>query len=90
MWFGQTGVRSIELKENLDLQRQRLTEAYRKQLEIQKRLASQQREAAKIQSQLREVSKKKDSSNYSVTALIDSKETRNIKFQLSYTVKDAG
>jgi hypothetical protein len=87
---GQTGVKSTELKENLDLQRQRLTEAYQKQLEIQKRLTSQQREISKVQSQLKEISKKKDSSNYSVTALIDNKETRNIKFQLSYTVKDAG
>lgn len=87
---GQTGVKSTELKENLDLQRQRLIEAYQKQLEIQKRLNIQQREVTKILSQLKEISRKKDSSNYSVTVLIDSKETRNIRFQLSYTVKDAG
>jgi hypothetical protein len=87
---GQGGVKSSELKENLDLHRQRLTEVYQKQLEVQKRIANQQKEFLKIQSQLKEISKKKDSSNYSVTALIENKETRSIKFQLSYTVKDAG
>jgi hypothetical protein len=87
---GEGGVKSIELKENLDLQRQRLIEVYQKQLEVQKRIDAQQKDMMKLQAQLKEVSKKRDSVNYTVTALIESKETRNIKFQLSYTVKDAG
>ncbi len=40
--------------------------------------------------QLNEISRKKDSINYIVTALVDSKETRTVNFQLLYNVKDAG
>jgi hypothetical protein len=87
---GQNGVKSTELKEALDLHRQRLTEIYENQLTVQKKIQVQKNELIRIQSQLKEISKKRDSVNYTVTALIDSKETRNIKFQLSYTVKDAG
>jgi hypothetical protein len=87
---GQNGVKSSELKEALDLHRQRLTEIYENQLAVQKKIQVQKNELLRIQSQLKEISKKRDSVNYTVTALIDSKETRNIKFQLSYTVKDAG
>ncbi|MCU7547739.1 mucoidy inhibitor MuiA family protein [Chitinophagaceae bacterium LB-8] len=87
---GQTGVKTTELKEALDLQRLRLTEVYQKQLEIQKRLQAQQADFERMRAQLAEISRKKDSVNYVVTALIDSKESRNVKFSLLYTVRDAG
>jgi conserved hypothetical protein len=87
---GQAGVKTPELKDALDLHRQRLTEIYQKQLEIQKRIASEQQELQKLRSQLQEISKKRDSINYIVTALVESKETRNVKFQLQYNIKDAG
>lgn len=87
---GQAGVKTTELKDALDLHRQRLTEVYIKQLEIQKRIASGQQELDKFNAQLQEISKKRDSINYIVTALIESKETKNVKFQLLYNIKDAG
>jgi Domain of unknown function (DUF4139)/N-terminal domain of unknown function (DUF4140) len=87
---GQTGVKAAELKESLDLQRLRLTEVYAKQLEIKKRLISDQQDFDRTRMQLTEISKKKDSVNYIVTALVDSKETRTVNFQLLYNVKDAG
>ena len=87
---GQTGVKTTELKDALDLQRQRLTEVYQKELEIQKRITDEQHDSEKFKLQLQEISKKKDSVNYIVTALVDSKETRSVKFQLLYNVKDAG
>ena len=40
--------------------------------------------------QLREVGKKRDSVNYTVTALIETRQARSIKFELLYTIKDAG
>ncbi|HEY6955377.1 MAG TPA: mucoidy inhibitor MuiA family protein, partial [Flavisolibacter sp.] len=86
---GQNGVKADELKQALDLQRQRLTEVYQKQAEIEKRLKSEQQELAKTGLQLSEISKKKDSVTYTVTALIDSKQAETIKFQLLYTIKDA-
>ena len=87
---GQSGVKAAELKESLDLQRQRLTEVYAKQLEIKKRLLSDQQDFDRARMQLTEISKKKDSVNYIVTALVDCKETRTVNFQLLYNVKDAG
>ena len=87
---GSTGVKAEELKKALDLQRERLSEIYQKQLEIERRLKSQMQELETVGRQLKEISKKKDSISYSVVALVDSKESRNIKFQIIYTVKDAG
>lgn len=87
---GQAGVKAEELRQALDLHRARMTEVLQKQLEIEKRIAAQQRELEKSAAQLREVGKKRDSVNYTVTALIDSRGPQTIKFQLLYTVKDAG
>jgi hypothetical protein len=87
---GQAGVKTTELKDALDLHRQRLTEVYQKQLEIQKRISQEQQELNKFKSQLQEISKKRDSINYIVTALVESKETKNVQFQLLYNIKDAG
>jgi|SRR5450432_44099 len=87
---GEAGIKAIDLKESLDLQRARLTEVYGKELEIQKRLISDQQDFDKTKSQLQEISKKKDSVNFIVSALVDSKESLTIRFQLSYNVKDAG
>lgn len=87
---GQNGVKADELRQALDLQRQRLTEVYQKQMEIEKRMKSEQFELTKINLQLSEISKKKDSVTYTVTALVDSKQSETVKFQLLYTIKDAG
>jgi hypothetical protein len=87
---GQAGVKASELKESLDLQRQRLTEVYGKEMEIQKRLITDQHEFEKNQLQLNEISKKKDSVNYIVYVLIESRETRTVNFQLEYNIRDAG
>ena len=83
-------MKASELKESLDLQRQRLTEVYGKELEIQKRLIADQHEFEKKALQLGEISKKHDSINYIVFVLVESKETRTVNFQLSYNIKDAG
>ena len=87
---GTAGVKTTELKEALDLHRQRLTEVYQKELEIQKRIESEKKDLEIFKAQLEEFSKKRDSINYIVTALIDSKTTKNINFNLLYNVKDAG
>src|SRR5690606_22640623 len=53
---GQTGVKTAELKEALDLHRQRLTEVYKQQLEIEKRIKSQETELKKFTEQSLEIS----------------------------------
>jgi hypothetical protein len=87
---GTNGVKTTELKDALDLQRQRLTDVYQKQLEIQKHLTDEQADLEKFKSQLSEIGKKRDSINYIVTALVDCKEPGNVSFQLLYNIKDAG
>jgi hypothetical protein len=87
---GQAGVKAEELRQALDLHRARMTEVLQKQLDIEKRIAAQQKELQRLNWQIAEVGKKRDSVNYTVTALIDSRETASVKFQLLYTVKDAG
>lgn len=87
---GQAGVKPEELRQALDLHRARMTEVLQKQLEIEKRIAAQQKELQKFNLQIAEVGKKRDSLSYTVTALIDSRETATVKFQLLYGVKDAG
>lgn len=87
---GQTGVKTEELKHALDLHRARLTEVLGKQMEIEKRILAEQKELAKANAQVSEIGKKRDSVNYTVTALINNRESQNVKFELIYTVKDAG
>jgi hypothetical protein len=87
---GTSGVKTTELKEALDLHRQRLTEVYEKQIEIQNRINSEQKDMAAFAEQLQQISKKRDSINYIITALVESKETKNVNFHLFYNVKDAG
>ena len=87
---GQAGVKAADLREALDLQRQRLTEVYARQSEIQKRLNASQLELTRIDMQRREISKKKDSTTYVVTALLDSKQPEQVHFMLMYNVADAG
>ena len=87
---GQAGVKTIDLKDALEFQRQRLTDLYEKELEIGKRLVSEQQDLERNKAQMQEISKKRDSINYIVTALIESKESRTVNFQLMYNVQDAG
>ena len=87
---GQAGVKTVDLKDALEFQRQRLTEIYGKELEIQKRLVSERQDLERNKAQLQEFSKKRDSINYIVTALIESKNAGTVNFQLMYNVQDAG
>lgn len=87
---GSTGVKAAELQAALDLHRQRLTDLYQKQLETTKRVQAAQQEWERTRMQIGEMGKKRDSVHNSVVALIESKETRSIRFTLTYTVKDAG
>ena len=87
---GQAGVKTADLKEALEFQRQRLTELYAKELEIQKRLASEQLDLEINKAQLQEIGTKRDSIKNIVTALVEGKESRTVNFQLLYNVKDAG
>lgn len=87
---GSAGVKAAELQAALDLHRQRLIELFQKQLETGRRLQMAQQEWSRTQAQITEISKKKDSVHHTVSALIESKETRSIRFTLTYTVKDAG
>jgi hypothetical protein len=87
---GTTGVKAEDLKQALDLHRARLTEVFQKQSELEGKIKQQVLELERVTAQLSEISKKKDSIKYTVVATVESKSPRNLKMELSYSVKDAG
>lgn len=87
---GQTGVKTAELKEALALHSQRLTELLQQRLNINNEIKTQTESINALKLQLNEISKKKDSSNMIVTAIVECKQTANINFRLLYNVRDAG
>jgi hypothetical protein len=87
---GQSGVRAAELREALDLHRQRLTEIYARVLEIERRIGSGQAEIQTLRAQRDEVGRKRDSTTYVVTALVETKTARSVDFRLLYNVREAG
>ncbi len=87
---GQNGVKTTELKEALDLHRQRLTELLQQKLNINNDIKTQNELLNSLRHQLEETRKKKDSSNIIVTAIVESNQTRSVNFRLLYNVRDAG
>ncbi len=87
---GQNGVKTAELKEALDLHSQRLTALLQQRLNINNDINSQNELLNSLKHQLDETSKKKDSSNMIVTAIVESNQTRPVNFRLLYNVRDAG
>ena len=59
---GQSGVKAQELREALDLQRQRLTEVYVKELEIQKRLLNEKQDLEGLKPSCRKSAEKRTAS----------------------------
>lgn len=87
---GQSGVKASELKEALDLHSQRLTDLLQQKLSVNNSIQSQNELLNSIKQQLNEISKKKDSAEMIVTAIVESRQTRSVNFRMLYNVMDAG
>jgi hypothetical protein len=87
---GNNGFKATDLKEAADLQRNRLTEIYQKQMEIDERIKKIDTELRKINLQLAELNKKADRSTSEIIVTVQAKENTNTTFNVTYLVKNSG
>lgn len=85
-----TGLKTIDLKEAADFHRQRLTELKLKETEINKIVKKYYEEMGKLNKQQQELSKQATTATSEVVVTVQSKETSNAGFTLSYFVDKAG
>ena len=85
-----TGLKTIDLKEAADFHRLRLTELKFKETEINKTVKKYYEEMAKLNKQQQELTKQATTATSEVVVTVQSKETSNANFTLSYFVDKAG
>lgn len=84
------GLKTADLKEAADFHRQRLTELKYKETEINKLMKKYAEEMAKLNKQKDELTKQSTTATSEVVVTVQSKETTNGSFTLSYFVDRAG
>ncbi len=85
-----TGVRTVDLREAVDFQRNRLTEVLLKQLELQTAIQKLDSNIRLIDHQLRVLNRPSDYATSEVLVTVQAKEVVNANFELSYFVRNAG
>jgi hypothetical protein len=85
-----TGLKTADLKEAADFHRLRLTELKLKETEVNKTLKKLNTEIAKLNKQQDELNKQASTATSEVVVTVQSKETVNADFMLSYFVDKAG
>jgi len=85
-----SSLKTSELKEAVDFQRQRLTDVYNKQTESERTIKKLETEIEKLNKQLHALNEKKDLSTSEVIVTVLAKESAISNFTLSYLVKKAG
>jgi Domain of unknown function (DUF4139)/N-terminal domain of unknown function (DUF4140) len=85
-----TGLKTTDLKEAADFHRLRLTELKLKETEVSKTLKKLNIEMAKLNKQQDELNKQASTATSEVVVTVQSKETVNADFMLSYFVDKAG
>lgn len=86
----QATLKTIELKEAVDFQRQRLTEVYTKITETDRYIAKTQVEVDKLNKQLVTLNQTKNLSTSEIIVTVLAKENATVNFTFSYLVRDAG
>lgn len=85
-----TGIKTTDLKEAVDFHRNRLSEVFLKQIEIEANIQKLDSSIHKIDQQLRALNQPKDFATSEVLVTVSAKENINANFELTYFVKDAG
>lgn len=80
----------VKLKQALDFQKQRLTEAKNKQIEINKEIIKLQLELDKYRRQINEIDSKGPKNSNDIVVKVSAKAATKGKFQLTYMVNNAG
>ena len=84
------GLKAIDLKEAADFQRSRLTEVYQKQMETDRAIKKMEIELVKMNKQLAELNQKAETSTSEIHVTVNTKETINSNFTITYLVKQSG
>ncbi|HEX4876858.1 MAG TPA: DUF4139 domain-containing protein, partial [Chitinophagaceae bacterium] len=84
------GLKATDLKDAADFQRNRLTEVYQKQMETDRTIKKMEAELVKMNRQLAELNQKAEISTSEIHVAVNSKETINGSFIITYLVKEAG
>lgn len=85
-----TGLKAADLKDAADFQRNRLTEVYQKQMEINKAIGKLETELVKMNRQFAELNQNADISTSEIHVTLSTKEAGNSNFTVTYLVKQAG
>jgi hypothetical protein len=84
------GLKAVDLKEAADFQRSRLTEVYQKQMETDRAIKKMEIELGKMNKQLVELNQKAETSTSEIHVTVNTKETANANFTITYLVKESG
>jgi hypothetical protein len=87
---GNNGIKTPDLKEALDFQRQKLTEVLQKQFESQKKVRHLEKEVQKIRQQLAEINQRKDRNTSEILVQVSADKTLPTEISIRYLVKKAG
>lgn len=83
------GLKTVDLKEAMEFQRQKLTEILQEKVELEKNIKKLELELNKINLQFKALNEKKDLSTGEVLVTVLAKEASNANFTLIYTVSNA-
>ena len=84
------GLKAVDLKDAVDFQRNRLTEVYQKQMETDRAIKKLELELIKMNKQLVELNQKAETSTSEIHVTVNTKETANSNFTVTYLVKQSG
>lgn len=87
---GNNGIKTPDLKEALDFQRQKLTEVLQKQFESKKKVKHLEKEVYKIRQQLAEINQRKDRSTSEIFVQVSANKALQSEISIRYLVKKAG
>jgi uncharacterized protein (TIGR02231 family) len=83
-------LKAVDLKEAMDFQRARMTEVKNKQLEINQRIVTLNKDITKIQQQLNELNAQNTRASGEIVVTVMAKEAGTAKMGISYVVNNAG
>ncbi|UTA66978.1 mucoidy inhibitor MuiA family protein [Emticicia sp. 21SJ11W-3] len=87
----QAGMKTADLKESIDFQRQRMAEVLTKKLEFQNKIEKLEEETKKLNQQLTEINARKDALISEISVTVSAKEpVTNAPVSINYFVKNAG
>lgn len=86
---GSNGLKTMDLREAIDFQRQKLTEILQKQHESGKKIKELEKDRLKVRQQLSEINQRKDRNTSEIIVQVIAKKAQQSVLQIQYLVKKA-